>query len=79
MGRPTDEALVAELAKTKYLAGDEITLADLSHLPHGAFMAQLGFNFLEDEAKFPHVARCALPFLLLLAHSDMYPVVGGRS
>jgi glutathione S-transferase len=94
MGRSTDEALVAELAKTleaklagyeailakqKYLAGDEITLADLSHLPHGAFMAQLGFNFLEDEAKFPHVARCALCFLLLSAHSDMYLAVGGRS
>jgi glutathione S-transferase len=94
MGRPTDEALVAALAKTlegklagyeailskqKYLAGDEITLADLSHLPHGAFMAQLGFNFLEDEAKFPHVARCASSFLFQLAHSDVFLVVGGKS
>jgi glutathione S-transferase len=94
MGRPTDEALVAELAKTleaklagyeailsrqKYLAGEEITLADLSHLPHGAFMAQLGFDFLEDEAKFPHVARCALCFLFRLADTDKYLVVGGRS
>jgi glutathione S-transferase len=72
LGKQTDEARVAELANTleaklsgyeailskqKYLAGDEITLADLSHLPHGVYLAPLKFDFLEDEAKFPHVAR----------------------
>jgi glutathione S-transferase len=45
------------LSKTKFLAGDEITLADLSHLPHGVFLIQSGFTWLEDEAKFPNVAR----------------------
>ncbi|KAF8204436.1 glutathione S-transferase-like protein, partial [Mycena galopus ATCC 62051] len=52
------EGYDAMLAKQKYLAGDELTLADLFHLPHGPV--------LEREAKSdvmmrkPHVARCVL-------------------
>jgi glutathione S-transferase len=83
-GGTTDEARVAELAKTlegklagyeailskqKYLAGDELTLADLFHLPYGTFLAPQKFTFLEDEAKFPHVARCAPLLLLFVAHT----------
>jgi glutathione S-transferase len=45
------------LAKQKYLAGDEVTLADLFHLPYGSQLAEQGFKWLEDEAKFPNVAR----------------------
>jgi len=32
------------LAKQKYLAGDEITLADLFHLPYGKMVKGLGFS-----------------------------------
>jgi glutathione S-transferase len=71
-GVATDEARVTELAttlegkiagyeailgKTRYLAGDELTLADLFHLPYGVYLAQQKFTFLEDETKFPNVAR----------------------
>jgi glutathione S-transferase len=71
-GGQTNEALVQQqavtlegklagyekmLSKQKYLAGDEVTLPDLSHLPYGIFFSKLGFNWLEDEAKFPNVAR----------------------
>ncbi|KZT29998.1 glutathione S-transferase [Neolentinus lepideus HHB14362 ss-1] len=44
------------LAIQKYLAGDEITLADLFHLTYGAMLAPCGFSFLED-GKRPNVAR----------------------
>jgi glutathione S-transferase len=72
-GKPCDEARVEELAgdlaakmagynrllaKSRYLAGDEVTLADLFHLAYGVHLAPHGFSFLEDEEKFPHVARC---------------------
>jgi glutathione S-transferase len=71
-GRTPDEARVTELAATlegkmagyeailskhRYLAGDELTLADLFHLPYGSFLAPQKFGFLEDEAKYPNVAR----------------------
>jgi glutathione S-transferase len=95
MGAKTDEARVTELAKVldgkmaayeailskqKYLAGDELTLADLFHLPHGVFLAPQKFNFLEDEDRFPHVARCALPCLLTPTRADIQnPIVGGRN
>lgn len=39
------------LSKQKYLAGDEVTFADLSHLPYGVFMEQFGFADLI--AKYP--------------------------
>jgi glutathione S-transferase len=45
------------LSKHKYLAGDDITLADLFHLPAGARLADAGVTLLQDTAKFPHVAR----------------------
>jgi glutathione S-transferase len=71
-GMKTDEALVAALtanleaklagyeailSKHKYLAGDDITLADLFHLPTGARLPLAGVTLLQDETKFPHVAR----------------------
>lgn len=45
------------LSKSRYLAGDEITLADLFHLPAGARLAKVGVNVLEDKDKFPNIAR----------------------
>jgi glutathione S-transferase len=47
----------AILKKHKYLAGDEVTLADLYHLPYGSMLAPQGFTWLEDSSKFPNVAR----------------------
>ena len=37
----------------------EITLADLFHLPYGAYLKKLDYNYLEDPAKRPNVARYA--------------------
>jgi glutathione S-transferase len=34
------------LAKQKYLAGDQVTFADLAHLPYGVFAEQFGFGEL---------------------------------
>ncbi|GLB40979.1 putative glutathione S-transferase [Lyophyllum shimeji] len=42
------------LSKQKYLAGDQITLADLFHLPYGTYLAQAGSNIMETK---PNVAR----------------------
>ncbi|TRM70260.1 thioredoxin-like protein [Schizophyllum amplum] len=42
------------LGKQKYLAGDEITLADLFHIPYGSMLSRMGFNGLEEN---PNVAR----------------------
>ncbi|TFK36729.1 glutathione S-transferase [Crucibulum laeve] len=42
------------LGKQKYLAGDEITLADLFHLPYGSMLSVAGSNVLETK---PNVAR----------------------
>ncbi|KAH9926276.1 glutathione S-transferase C-terminal-like protein [Epithele typhae] len=44
------------LGKTKYLAGDEVTLADLFHLPYGAMLKAQSIDFLES-GKYPNVAR----------------------
>ena len=38
-------------------SSQEVTLADLFHLPYGAMVTQLGYNYLTDEAKRPNVAR----------------------
>ncbi|KAJ5938272.1 glutathione S-transferase [Penicillium verhagenii] len=61
---PADEARVAALlsqldatlqgyerilSKQKYLAGDSVTLADLYHLPYGAFVEKFGFAELVDK------------------------------
>ncbi|KAF7296897.1 hypothetical protein MIND_00921500 [Mycena indigotica] len=43
----------AILGKTRYLAGDNITLADIFHLPYGAFVAE-GSDVL---TKHPNIAR----------------------
>ncbi|KAF4168457.1 hypothetical protein CNMCM6936_002167 [Aspergillus lentulus] len=43
------------LSKQKYLAGDEITFADLSHLPYGVFVEQFGFADLI--AKYPRFQK----------------------
>ncbi|KAI0725085.1 glutathione transferase [Fomitopsis betulina] len=45
------------LSKQKYLAGGEITIADLFHLTYGSMLAPLGINALEDASKRPNVAR----------------------
>ncbi|KAF8875523.1 glutathione S-transferase [Infundibulicybe gibba] len=42
------------LGKQKYLAGDEITLADLFHLPYGSMLPITGSNVIETK---PNVAR----------------------
>lgn len=69
LGDP-DEAKVAEytakldgvlkvydgiLAKQKYLAGDEVTLADLFHLPYGSMVKGVGFDVVF--AKYPNVDK----------------------
>ncbi|KAF5342695.1 hypothetical protein D9611_002058 [Ephemerocybe angulata] len=42
------------LSKQKYLAGDELTLADLFHLPYGALLPAVGSNAIQER---PNVAR----------------------
>lgn len=71
-GQKTDEARVQEyietltgkldgyervLSKTKYLAGDNLTVADLFHLPYGSMLEPQGVTLLTDEKKYPSVAR----------------------
>ena len=43
------------LSKQPYLAGEEITLADLSHLPHGNSLHTFGHGDLFE--KYPNVKR----------------------
>lgn len=71
-GQTTDEARVQEyletltgklegyeriLSKTKYLAGDNVTIVDLFHLPYGSMLEPQGITLLSDEKKYPSVAR----------------------
>ncbi|EKM78390.1 hypothetical protein AGABI1DRAFT_60571 [Agaricus bisporus var. burnettii JB137-S8] len=42
------------LSKQKYIAGDNVTLADLFHLPFGSLLAPAGINLIQER---PHVAR----------------------
>ncbi|KAI0785898.1 glutathione S-transferase [Abortiporus biennis] len=44
-------------SKQKYLAGDDITIADLFHLPYGTMLPQQGVDALENAQKRPNVAR----------------------
>ncbi|KAI8974567.1 glutathione S-transferase [Trametes punicea] len=44
------------LGKTKYLAGDEITLADLFHLPYGQLLEKQGIDYLVS-GRWPNVTR----------------------
>ncbi|KAJ8518674.1 hypothetical protein ONZ45_g4278 [Pleurotus djamor] len=68
-GLTTDEAVVTAklealdaklqvynliLGQQKYLAGDELTMADLFHLPYGTLLNVAGFDVL---TKYPNVAR----------------------
>ncbi|OGM47684.1 glutathione S-transferase PM239X14 [Aspergillus bombycis] len=52
---PTLEGYERVLSKHKYLAGDQVTLADLAHLPYGVFVEQFGFADLLP--KYPHVQK----------------------
>ncbi|KAJ7716973.1 glutathione S-transferase-like protein [Mycena maculata] len=45
------------LGKQRYLAGDELTLADLFHLPYGFMLAQAGSDLMTTKG--PNVARYA--------------------
>ncbi|KAG6810036.1 hypothetical protein H0H92_013626 [Tricholoma furcatifolium] len=42
------------LGKQRYLAGDEVTLADLFHIPYGVLLAPAGSDILDRK---PNVAR----------------------
>ncbi|KAF8072286.1 glutathione S-transferase [Lyophyllum atratum] len=44
------------LSKQKYVAGNELTLADLFHLPYGYMLKDAGSNIMDDESR-PHVLR----------------------
>ncbi|KAF9533976.1 glutathione S-transferase [Crepidotus variabilis] len=44
------------LSKQKYLAGDELTLADLYHLVYGSVLPNTGYTGLESDSR-PNVAR----------------------
>jgi glutathione S-transferase len=67
---PADEAILAQhvaaldatlavydgiLAKQSYLAGEELTAADLNHLPYGRMARSVGYKELWD--KYPNVKR----------------------
>ncbi|KXN85270.1 Glutathione S-transferase F12 [Leucoagaricus sp. SymC.cos] len=45
------------LSKRRFLAGEELTLADLYHIPSGSLLPKIGINFLEDTQGKPNVAR----------------------
>ncbi|KAH9922404.1 glutathione S-transferase [Fomitopsis serialis] len=70
-GVMTDEAIVTDLlqtlnskldayevllAKNRYLAGDEVTLADLFHLPFGNTLGSMGYDLLTTSSR-PNVSR----------------------
>ncbi|RKF53964.1 Glutathione S-transferase hmp2 [Erysiphe neolycopersici] len=69
-GGVTDEAVVAAeaekldevfkgyeaiLSKQPYLAGQEITLADMLHVPYGRKIREIGYKYLFE--KYPHVEK----------------------
>ncbi|KAI0764080.1 glutathione S-transferase [Irpex lacteus] len=47
----------AILKKRRFLAGDIVTAADLSHLPFGTLIGNIGIKVLENPVKRPNVAR----------------------
>ncbi|KAI0092245.1 glutathione transferase [Irpex rosettiformis] len=52
------EGYEAILSKQKYLAGDNVTLADLFHLALGSMLAEVAdIQLLSDKTKYPNVAR----------------------
>ncbi|KAH9942866.1 glutathione transferase [Amylocystis lapponica] len=50
------DAYEVMLSKTKYLAGDEVTIADLFHLPGGAMLEPMGIDVLVSGSR-PNLAR----------------------
>ena len=44
------------LSKQKYLGGDEVTLADLFHLPYGSLLEKQGIDYLVS-GRVPNVTR----------------------
>ncbi|KAK0123671.1 hypothetical protein ONS95_008683 [Cadophora gregata] len=61
------------LGKQKYLAGDELTLADLFHLPYGKMVKGLGFA--DIFAKYPNVNKW---FEALEARASWQKATGGK-
>ncbi|KAG6839920.1 hypothetical protein C0991_010364 [Blastosporella zonata] len=58
------------LSKQKYVAGDELTLADLFHLPYGTMLATAGSNIMESK---PNVdRRLAVDLLSPVGRSAFY-------
>ncbi|KIY53955.1 glutathione S-transferase [Fistulina hepatica ATCC 64428] len=51
------DAYEAILSKHKYVAGDNLTLADLFHIPYGLLLPPAGCNILISPEKRPNVAR----------------------
>jgi glutathione S-transferase len=45
------------LSRNRFLAGDAMMLADLAHVPLGAFLAPQGFTWFADADKYPNIAR----------------------
>jgi glutathione S-transferase len=43
------------LSKQAYLGGNEVTLADLFHLPYGTLVKKVGYSEIFD--KYPHVSK----------------------
>ncbi|KZT04880.1 glutathione transferase [Laetiporus sulphureus 93-53] len=50
------DAYEAMLSKSKYLAGDDVTLADLFHLTYGSMLCSIGIDVLESPKR-PNVVR----------------------
>jgi hypothetical protein len=70
-------AYEAMLGKHKYLAGDDLTLADLFHVPWGAFAAPQEFTWFEDKEKYPNLSRYVFPGACLgVCDADRAQVVG---
>ncbi len=61
------------LSKQKFLAGDEVSVADLYHLPYGKMAKGLGFA--DVFAKYPNVNKW---FDLLEARESWKKVTGGK-
>jgi glutathione S-transferase len=67
------------LARQPYLAGDEVTLADLFHLPWGSVLATVNVNLLEDGERFPNVCRSDLSICHLKKQRlRLFTTDGGR-
>ena len=56
----------------------EFSLANIFRLPHGACLAKLWYNFLEDPAKRLNVARCIRGVSQLMPLALMYRLDGGK-